>query len=92
MGHIVLLNRNYKPVGAMSDEWVDYNALPGEMCIKSITSAQAKKLSYSGDSDNSLSIYLYNDGCVPTDSKANMDAFLARVAVLMKLKTSGEKS
>lgn len=85
----VILNRNYKPVGSMSDEWVDYDTLPAEMCIKSVSKDQAKRLSHSHDADNSFRIHLYNDGCVPTDSKADMDAYLARVAVLMKLKTSG---
>jgi hypothetical protein len=84
----VILNRNYKPVGTLNDEWSDYDALPANMCIKNVSGAQAKKLSYSGDSDNSHCIYLYNDGCVPTNSQADMDAYLVRVAVLMKLKTS----
>ena len=88
----VILNRNYKPVGALSDDWVDYDALPAEMCIMSITPTQTRKLSYSGEADDSLSIYLYADGCVPTDSKGNMDAYLARIAVLMKLKTGGANS
>lgn len=83
----VILNRNYKPVGTMNDDWADYDALPADMCIKNVTEAQASKISYSGQPDNNFSIYLYNDGCVPTDSKTNMDAYLSRVAALMKLKT-----
>ena len=83
----VILNRNYKPLGTMNDDWSDYEALPAEMCIKSISSAQAKKISYSGESDNTFRIYLYDDGCIPTDSKINMEAYLNRLSVLMKLNT-----
>lgn len=86
-GAWLILNRNYKPIGLTSSDWVDYDAHPAEACIANITSAQAKKISYCGSPECADTIYLYNDGCVPTDSKKNMDAYLARVAVVMKLKT-----
>ncbi len=54
----IILNRNYKPVGALSGDWVDYDAVLSDMCIKSITPTQAAKLSYTGEPDNHLRIYL----------------------------------
>ncbi len=85
----VILNRNYKPVGSCDEKYIDYNTLPANLCIKNITSARAKRLSYSGESDRNA-IYLYNDDCVPTSSKKAMDAYLARVAVLILLKNHHE--
>ncbi len=84
----VPVNRNYKPLGQPDLAWSDYDALPVESCIARITPAQAKRLSYDGSSHNRGAIYLYNDGCIPEDGKESMDAYLARLAVLMKLKTA----
>jgi hypothetical protein len=53
--------------------------------LKGITKAKAAKLSARGDS-SADAIFLYDDGCVPTQSKANMKAYLARIEMLAKLK------
>ena len=84
----VVLNRNYKPLGNPSDAWVDYDKLPAGSCIARITPTQASKLAYDGSKNNQGSIHLYNDGCIPEDGKDTMTAYLARLAVLMKLKTA----
>ena len=47
--------------------------------------AHATKISFKGSTDLD-SIYLYNDGCVPTHTAANMTAYLKRLAALAKLK------
>lgn len=83
-GRYILLNRNYKPLGTFSGEWVEYETHPSVAEID-IPPAVAKKLSWGG-SDDTDRIYLYADSCVPTDSKAHMDAYLSRLAVLMALK------
>lgn len=83
-GRYILLNRRYKPLGWPGGEHVDYDAHPSAAKIR-ITAATARKLSY--ESSPAIDrIYLYNDGCVPTRSAANMRAYLERLAVLMKLK------
>ena len=87
--HWVVVNRNYKPIGSGDTDFADYEKVPVKLCIKSISPNQAEKLSYNGDRDNKGRISLYNDGCCPTGSKASMNLYLARLAVLMKLKTVG---
>jgi hypothetical protein len=85
----IILNRNYKPVGTLSDEWVDYDSIPSSLCIQKITRTQAAKLSYDGSPENTGRIYLYDDGCTPTLNKKHMDAYLSRISVLMSLRAGG---
>lgn len=84
-GRYIPLNRYYKPLGIQSSEWVNYETHPGATSIK-ITPATAKKISWNS-SDDLESIFLYNDGCVPTDGAVHMAAYCKRLAVLMKIKT-----
>jgi hypothetical protein len=78
-GSYVALNRRYKPVGMCSTEWVDYEAFPVRFKFKRALSAkQIAALSYEGDA-TAQRIYLYNDGCVPTDSDANWSAYIDRL-------------
>lgn len=86
----VILNRAYKPIGVVTDEWVDHE--PYAQPIDGLTKAKAAKISYKSDG-NFERIYLYNDGCVPTHSKKDWDAYSKRLAVLAGLEvdlTNGE--
>lgn len=83
-GRYIVLNRDYKPLGIQTSDFVNYETHPTAAKLK-ITKATAKKLSWSAAEDVET-IMLYNDGCVPTRSKANMDAYLAKLAVLAKTK------
>lgn len=85
-GRYAVLNRHYKPVGMVvpSDQHVDYAAHPCLVKVKGLTPLRARKLS--ARSEDSLDrIYLYNDGCVPTDSQQDWDAYSARLQLLAKL-------
>lgn len=84
-GTYVITNRNYKPIGFMTGDWVDYNDSPIGVKIKGLTAKVAAKLDHQGREDIN-SIFLYGDGCTPTSDKKSMDAYLARLAILMKLK------
>jgi hypothetical protein len=84
-GRYIILNRRYKPLGVQSTEWVTYETHPSVIHLP-ITSSIAKKMSWSGSEDTNA-IYLYNDGCVPTDEAKHMRAYSDRLEVLMKLKT-----
>jgi len=86
-GRFIVLNRAYKPLGVQTREHVDYETHPTAAKLR-LTSATAKKLSWSGSGELSA-IFLYNDGCVPTASAAAMKAYLARLAVLSKVKVDG---
>jgi hypothetical protein len=83
-GFYAVLNRNYKPVGFNTMDFIDYNDFPVTAKIKGIGPGVAKKLSCTG-SENTEAIFLYNGGCVPTQSTASMGAYLKRYTILAKL-------
>lgn len=83
-GKYILLNRQYKPIGTSSAEFVTYEGHPAEIQIN-ITEATARKLSYS-DSGDVGCIYFYNDGCNPSESVAHMKAYLNRLSILADIK------
>ncbi|MDZ8188995.1 MAG: hypothetical protein RMX96_29595 [Nostoc sp. ChiSLP02] len=86
-GRYVVLNREYKPVGFKTTEHIEYQDYPICVELKGIGSATVAKLSYNGDS-NTDRIYLYNDGCVPTESAEYMKNYLKRLEILAKLKVN----
>jgi len=84
-GKYVVLNREYKPIGFKTKDWIDYEKYPVAVKIKGLTAKVAAKISYKGSVDLE-NIYLYNDGCIPTKSAKNMQAYLNRLEVLAKLR------
>jgi hypothetical protein len=89
-GSYAVLNREYKPVGFNTDDFIKYEEHPVTTSFKGIGPGVAKKLSYKG-SDSTDIIYLYNDGCVPVHSTSNMNAYLKRLAILAKLSVKHNK-
>ncbi len=79
-GKWVVLNRNYKPLGYTKEEWVEYEqyAVPLKISV-----TEKKKISF--DRTTGDTIWLYNDGCVPTSSSEDMQAYSKRLEVLSKL-------
>lgn len=88
-GRFVVLNREYKPVGFYSEGFIRYEDYPVAAPIKGITKSMATKLSHCGDPSIEC-IYLYDDGCTPTRSTANMAAYLSRLQLLAKLKITAD--
>jgi hypothetical protein len=82
-GWFVILNRDYKPLGYLGREWVDYRDYMVK--IKGLGPAKAKRLSYKGSTDLS-DIMLYNDGCIPTRSPEFEAAYNKRLSILYNLK------
>ena len=85
-GSIVVLNREYKPLGFNTKEFITYKNYPINTKYKKIHPANSKKLSIRDDVNVNERIYLYDDGCNPLSSKANMKMFLEKLATLAKLK------
>lgn len=83
-GSYVITNRNYKPLGFMVGGYVQYEEFPVGVKLKGLTPKLAAELDARGR-DNLQRIYLYNDGCVPTASEHDMQAYLRRLARLMAL-------
>lgn len=84
----ILLNRRYKPLGQQSNDWVEYETHFSRVKLKGLTRKVAEKLSYCELKESGVpeTVFLYADSCVPTRSKAFMNAYLQRLAVLAKLK------
>lgn len=83
-GTYVVLNREYKPLGFKTRDFIKYADYPVCVKIKGLTAAKAAKLSVDESKDLDR-IFLYDDATNPIRSKKNMDAYLAKLAVLAKL-------
>lgn len=82
-GWFVFLNREYKPVGMHTDEWVDYH--DHMVKIRYLTKSKARRMSCHSSEDTTC-IYFYNDGCVPTSDSVYEKAYFMRLAILQKVK------
>ena len=83
-GRYAVLNREYKPVGFFTREWIKYEEHPVLVKFKGLTKAKAAKLSDKGEA-NLDQIFLYNDATNPVRSKANMRSYLAKLEILAGL-------
>lgn len=88
-GRFVLLNRDYKPIGFNMKNPCYYDEYPIQYKIIGLTPEVAASISHENN-PSLISIYLYDDGSVPTDSKENMEMYLKRLALLMQLQVEGE--
>ena len=88
-GTYVALNREYKPVGFFTTQYKNYEDFPVAICLKGLTEKKAREISYRGDA-SLKKLFLYNDGCKPTDDAANMSAYMGRLSKLAKLVVIGK--
>lgn len=79
-----VLNREYRPVGFKTNDWINYDEYPVCVKIKGIGPATARKLSYNSNSDTK-EIFLYNDGCNPIKDKKHMAVYLKKLELLAKM-------
>ena len=82
-GRYVALNRNYKPIGFLTDDRVNYGEYPVLLDVR-VTPRAAARISWKGDS-NTARIYLYNDGCIPVPGKESWSHYCERLGVLAKV-------
>lgn len=85
----VILNREYKPVGFNTSDFIRYEDYPVSARLKGIGPGVCKKLSHTGEVEGDR-IYLYNDGSAPTHTRGNMDAYLKKLDILAKLRLTRE--
>ena len=85
-GSYLALNRQYKPLGVFSTEWVEYETHPSRFKFKrALSASQIAFLSYKGDASPER-IYLYAGTCNPTLSDADWRAYSARLQRLASYK------
>lgn len=86
-GTWLLFNRNYKPVGLITKEHVDYSDPRHAMKIKGLGQATLAKLDIRGEGTGDQ-IFFYNDATTPESSEAAMDAYMKRLRILIRLQAS----
>ena len=83
-GRYILGNRDYKPIGCISeDDWIDYAKWPISLALE-LSPEQAAVMSHCGDA-NIKRIYFYDDGCKPWESAENDLAYRRRLALFFML-------
>lgn len=82
-GRYAVVNRNYKPLGFSSGEFVHYGEYPVLLNIR-ITQRTACKLS-ANECCDPRRIYLYDDSCIPTANSKTWLKYQARLLHLAKL-------
>jgi hypothetical protein len=83
-GSWVFLNRNYKPVGFNTGDWVTYADFPVSMKIRELGPATLRELSC-GEGEPGNRVYLYTNGSEPTRNAEAMAAYLKKLELLLKL-------
>ena len=89
-GSWTFLNRHYKPVGLNTDRVVTYDDPDHRVMLRGLTVAHMRALAAgSNDGDevgrDTTVIHLYGDDTAPERSRENMEAYLQKLAILMRL-------
>ena len=82
-GTWTLLNRKYKPLGVVSEEFAEYDD-PRHKIAAKLTKAHLKKLDHKGLGEGNR-IFLYDDGSSPYHGGKKLEDYLAKLAILIKL-------
>src|SRR5580700_2604311 len=88
-GSYVFLNREYKPLGFRTTDFIEYGKYPIKVKFKRFTSKIASKLSWNGSGELDR-IYLYNDATNPSKSPKNMKKYFEKLAALAKCQFTRE--
>ena len=83
-GRYVALNREYKPVGFITSDWINYDDYPVRANIKGIGPCTARKLSCHSSEDTG-DIFLYHDGCNPIIDEDYMSDYFEKLELLAKM-------
>lgn len=72
----ILVNRRYKPVGLLNDDWAQYSEF--QHLHVSLGDKQLEAFAHRGSSPG----YLFNDGCPPWSSRTDAENYLNRLRIL----------
>lgn len=84
-GSYVILNRMHKPIGFNHEGWINYSDYPVNVFFRKLDKRTAKKLSVDAVFDENC-IYLYDSSCYPPSGADHMNAYLAKLKILMQWK------
>ncbi|WP_321868635.1 hypothetical protein [Paraburkholderia tropica] len=79
-GRYIILNRDYKPLGTTSREWVDYETHPSAVRMN-ISSKTAASLSTHAKPDTDQ-IFLYDDSSSPVHGAQQMRDYMEKLSRL----------
>jgi hypothetical protein len=88
-GKWLILNRNYKPLGTIAKEWVDYDSHPDRLAINSQTIAALRKLAINDipdKPDDPGLFFFYDDSSMPTESAADWNRYANILRLLANAK------
>lgn len=86
----VILNRHYKPLGLAQDAWTTYGDYG--VHVHRLGPKTALQLAVNDQYEKYGWLYLYDDGCAPWEDKRDMDTYLEKIKVLMRLVVSVDMS
>lgn len=81
-GRYVVLNREYKPIGFHTEDFIKYSDFPVSVNFKKLSPGVVAQLSVDGNSDPSR-IHLYCDSYQTLTTPLLMNAYLKRLRLLM---------
>lgn len=82
-GSWTFFNRHYKTLGTITDDWSEWDDPRHKMFLTGLGPSTIAKLDiHTNESDR---IYFYNDASNPENSAANMDAYLKKLRILIRL-------
>jgi hypothetical protein len=88
-GSWIVLNRNYKPIGATSRDRIDYMAAPGRLMIDGRTLEPLARRMHNVERDGAgkpVRMWLYDDGNQPSKDKSTLDEYLYRLGFVANAK------
>ncbi len=83
-GSVVVLNREFKPLGFKTKKVFEYEDYPILTWLRDFTPEKMAQIVFC-KGEGSKRLYLYDDTFVPTDSSRHMSNYLERLSVLADL-------
>lgn len=83
-GTWTFFNRQYQPLGFISDEHADLDGDGYKLKIDGLTDEVIRQLSYNGSFDGHM-IHFYINSISPNRSKKYLDRYLEKISILMSL-------
>jgi len=84
-GSWTFFNRDYKPLGIISEKWVDWDNPAHKLAIKGLDAPILARLRQKGSGGSKL-VYFYADANFPEKSPATMEDYLSKLRILLHLR------